>query len=71
MENVKLSELQLQEFREKGYLVVPNVLSADEVLEAHEGLRQSLLSRSVDPDNLSESAAGLSKLSSTGGSGGV
>jgi hypothetical protein len=66
-----LSKEQIDEFIENGILLVPNILNADEIETAREGLHQTLLSYGVDVNNLEETGKNLSKLSSTKGSGGV
>lgn len=54
-----------------GVLVVPNVLSREEVTEALNGLHKTLSDYGVDVHNLDETGRQLQQLSSTGGSGGV
>ena len=68
-----LSPTQIEEFVEKGVLVVDNVLSEKEIEEAKNGFRRSLQERGVDSfdeENL-DAARAFEKLSSTNGSGGV
>lgn len=55
----------------KGVLVVPNVLSQDEVTEALTGFHETLAAYGVDVHNLEQTGSHLQQLSSTGGSGGV
>jgi Protein of unknown function (DUF1479) len=67
-----LSDDQVATFRRDGVLVVPHILSPDELTAAHRGLSASLwrLAR-VDTANLAGTGHGLTRLSSTNGSGGV
>ncbi|KAF0700329.1 Aste57867_9142 [Aphanomyces stellatus] len=67
----RLTDAQIAEFRENGVLVVPNVLKADEIRAAREGLHADLKSYGVDHENLSATANNLKNLSSTGGAGGI
>ncbi len=66
-----LSTEQVQSFQNDGVLVVPNVLSSNEIRLALDGLHTSLLKYGVDTQNLKETGHNLVKLSSTNGSGGV
>jgi Protein of unknown function (DUF1479) len=67
-----LSEEQVSTFLRDGVLVVPQVLSHEEVLAAHQGLSATLLRLGrVDTSNLTTTGHGLTNLSSTQGSGGV
>ncbi|GAX24710.1 hypothetical protein FisN_4Hh268 [Fistulifera solaris] len=66
-----LSEEQIATFLNQGILVVPNVLSQEEVTEALSGLYETLASHGVEAHNLEETGKHLQQLSSTGGSGGV
>lgn len=68
-----LSQSQIDEFIREGVIVLPALLSAQEVADARAGLHTSLLAEGVDVNDLTskESANGLRILSSTNGSGGV
>jgi len=66
-----ISTQQVEEFLERGVVVIRNVLNSDEILKARKGFHEYLREQGVDPDNLRETAFRLSELSSTGGSGGV
>ncbi|KAF1783059.1 Rossmann-like alpha/beta/alpha sandwich fold [Phytophthora cactorum] len=76
-----LTDEQIQQFMEKGILVVPNVLTPEEVAEARRGLHGELAKYGVvrfsvnvdtdDHENLEETGDNLKKLSSTGGAGGI
>lgn len=66
-----LSKEQIDEFVEKGVIVVRNILSADEVCAARVGLHCFLEKNGCDPGNLHLTAQHISGLSTTGGSGGV
>ena len=70
-----LSLAQIDFFRTHGFLVVPGVLSPEQVAEAQDGMRRSLLDRAgVDAsstEQLQKTKLGLRKLSSTNGAGGV
>lgn len=68
---LELSPEQLATFERDGVLVVPGVLTPEEVAEARRGLHGELRSYGVDPENLDETAHHLRPLSSTNGSGGV
>ena len=61
----------IEHYHEHGFVVVPGVLSAEEVLETRAGLHAHLLSRGVDVANLADTGHLLAQLSSTGGAGGV
>lgn len=52
-------------------MVVPNVLSPEEVTESLNGLHKTLAAKGVDVHNLEATGRQLQQLSSTGGSGGV
>lgn len=66
-----LNEEQIQQFIETGILVIPSIISEEELLQTREGFHEYLRSRGCDPANLEETAGNLASLSSTGGSGGV
>ncbi|CAI5709780.1 unnamed protein product [Hyaloperonospora brassicae] len=66
-----LTDDQIQQFVEQGVLVVPDVLTPDQVAEARQGLHSELAKYGVDHENLQETGANLKKLSSTGGAGGI
>jgi len=70
--NAVLTVDQIQTFLKDGVLVVDNILSADQIQSALQGLNESLFTRAgVDTANLDETGHGLVNLSSTNGSGGV
>jgi ectoine hydroxylase-related dioxygenase (phytanoyl-CoA dioxygenase family) len=64
-------EERLSTFSREGYLVVPNVLSAEEVADATHGFHEYLRDMGVDVDDLEGTGQNLAKLSSTGGAGGI
>ena len=67
-----ISCAQIEEFKERGVLVIPQVLQSHEVETARSGLHAFLAQKAgVHIDRLGDTAAGLTKFSSTGGSGGV
>ena len=66
-----LSEEQIQEFVEQGVLVVDNLLQADELREAQDGLTKTLASFGIDSNDLASTGHALQHLNSTNGSGGV
>ena len=70
-----LTAAQLLEFKTNGVLVVPNVLTAEQVSQARSGLAQSLLEQAgVDTSNnstLLATCCGMNHLSTTNGAGGV
>ena len=66
-----LTAAQLDEFKRRGVLVVPNALSMVEVDAVRTGFHACLRRHGVDPDDLRHSATHLTTLSSTGGCGGV
>lgn len=65
----------IEEFVERGVVVVPGVLSAVEVARARQGLQDYLLEHcgcdTSSPASLQETAPALGQLSSTGGAGGI
>jgi len=66
-----LNNDQIDEFKRLGVLVIPSVLTNEEVDECCKGYYNSLLKHGCDVNNLEETAKSLSLLSSTNGSGGV
>lgn len=54
-----------------GFVVIPNVLSPEEVQSARDGLHRMLLDHGVDAKDLEHTGKALEKMSSTYGSGGV
>ncbi|CAH0487985.1 unnamed protein product [Peronospora farinosa] len=66
-----LTDQQIQQFMDQGVLVVPNVLTPNELAESRQGLHRELAKYGVDHDNLIETGDNLKKLSSTGGAGGI
>lgn len=68
---VILSEEQIEEFINSGILVIPNIISNDEVQTILIGFSACLSKFGVDTNDLAKSSSSLSKLSSTNGSGGV
>ena len=68
---IYLNDIQIQEFKSNGVLVIPSVLTNDEVDKCCDGYHDYLLKNGCDVKNLSETARSLSTLSSTNGSGGV
>lgn len=66
-----LTENEIQKFQRDGILVLDNFLTDIELLEARNGLEETLLNYGVDTINLRETAHNLKNLSSTNGSGGV
>ena len=61
----------IEKFEKDGVVVIPNILSSDELDEVRKGLHKALLSHKVDPFNLKETSKNITSLSSTGGAGGV
>ena len=67
-----LSEEQVQQFLRDGVLVVPGILTPEEVAATREGLHTFLRTRhGVEVEDLDRTASSLRDLSSTNGSGGV
>lgn len=66
-----LSREQIDEFITTGILVIPNLVTKEEVDNALSGFDKCLLKFGVDNSNIEGCASNLSKLSSTNGSGGV
>ena len=66
-----LTAANIEEFRRNGVLVVKNVLSQEEVLDAREGLAATLYESCGYNKAQESTSVNLAKLSSTGGSGGV
>lgn len=68
----QLGPAELSAFRRDGVLVVPSVISSDEVAACRAELHGVLLARyGVDVNNLSATAANLGRASSTNGAGGI
>jgi len=68
---MQLDEKQIQSFREQGYIVIPNVLTAEEIIETRQAFHETLRKNGVDANNLETTAGNLRELSTTGGAGGV
>ena len=66
-----LSSDEVKSFIDSGYLVIPGVLTDDEIQGIRDRFHLFLKSKGVNHNDLENSAENLSKLSSTGGSGGV
>lgn len=66
-----ISAEQLQHFIEHGYVVIPSVLTSEEITDARRGLHDMLRDAGVDVNDLASTAPNIAKLSSTAGSGGV
>eukprot|EP01041_Mallomonas_annulata_P010735 gene10735-22426_t len=66
-----LCKQQEDEFKNRGVLVIPGVLSEEEIISAREGLHSCLLEHGVEWNNLLSTAQNLVNLSSTGGAGGI
>ena len=66
-----LTQDQIDKYLRDGVLVVDNILSAEELKAARDGLHETLLHHGVDTDDLEHTGHHLQKLSSTNGSGGV
>lgn len=67
-----LTDVELDEFNERGVLVIKNVLTQEEVDDIRKSFHSHLMNTvQCDVDNLEETAANLSRLSSTGGAGGI
>lgn len=61
----------IEEFRQRGVVVVPEVLSRDEVSHVRSGFHAFLLDKGCDVTDLERTGRALSSLSSTGGAGGI
>ena len=61
----------IEQFIRYGVVVIPSVLSMEEVSSALDSLKLSLLTKGCDVADLENTASSLTKLSSTGGSGGI
>ncbi|RYH06916.1 hypothetical protein EON65_42295 [archaeon] len=61
----------IEAFLEDGVVVIPNVLSEEEISAARAGFHATLLEHGVDVNDLLNTGHNLAKLSSTHGSGGV
>eukprot|EP01084_Bolivina_argentea_P211751 360123_1 len=68
---ITLTTEQINEFKNNGVLVVPNVLNQQQISNSIQGLHESLLKYGIDSNNLQETAKQLNTLSSTGGAGGI
>eukprot|EP01039_Chlorochromonas_danica_P009832 gene9828-10875_t len=66
-----ISQELINEFIENGVVVVPNVLTTEEVEEARRGFHAMLQQYGVDVNDLENTGHALGQLSSTHGSGGV
>jgi hypothetical protein len=66
-----MNQDHVNEYCDKGLVVIPSVLNEQEILEARRGLHESLMSYGCDVNALYDTAGTLESLSSTGGSGGV
>ncbi|GAB9463664.1 hypothetical protein Gpo141_00001114 [Globisporangium polare] len=66
-----LTQEQIDEFMRNGVVVIPNVLTPEEVAAARAGLHGELAKYDVDPNDLVATGDNLKKLSSTGGAGGI
>ena len=66
-----LTENEIETFQRDGILVLDNFLTDIELLEATDGLEETLLNYGVHTTNLRETGHNLKNLSSTNGSGGV
>ena len=66
-----LTPEQIETYLRDGVLVVDHVLSEHELQTANEGLVGTLRRHGIDPSHLRETGHHLTKLSSTGGAGGV
>lgn len=72
MSNLFLSPEQISTYLRDGILVVDNLLSSSEIVEAQTSLAKTLLNDlNVDISNLEETGHNLTKASSTNGAGGV
>eukprot|EP01084_Bolivina_argentea_P028658 53230_1 len=68
---ITLTTEQINEFITNGVLVVPNVLTCNEINDSLDSLHKSLLKYEINTNNLIETAYNLNKLSTTGGAGGI
>jgi hypothetical protein len=66
-----LTQLQIEKYLRDGVLVVDDIMCAEELKVARDGLHETLLHHGVDTNDLENTAHHLQKLSSTNGSGGV
>lgn len=71
MSRLCLDTSLIEEFKNNGVVVVPSVLTTDEVAAALRGLKTYLLACGCDEDNLMDTAGCLTSLSSTNGAGGI
>jgi hypothetical protein len=67
----ELNERLVETFQRDGVVVIPNIISSEEVAIARTGLHSMLLQYGCDVNDLTNTAQALDKLSSTHGSGGV
>jgi hypothetical protein len=67
----ELEQQYVDEFIRCGIVVIPNILNEKEVTESRTGFHKDLMKIGCDPNNLLETAGALSKVSSTGGAGGI
>lgn len=68
---MSFSQQNVEEFISRGILVIPQVLTSDEIQQARKGFHDQLSSEGVNVNDLDATACNLKKLSSTGGSGGI
>lgn len=66
-----LTDEQIEQFKTNGVIVIPNVLTPEEIAEARRGLHEELAKYGVDHNDLEGTGQHLTKLSSTGGAGGI
>ena len=66
-----LNDSQIQEFHKSGVLVIPSILTNEEIDKCRNGYHNYLFQNGCDVTKLSETSRSLSMLSSTNGSGGV
>ena len=67
----ELEQKYVDEFMRCGIVVIPNILSAKEITQSRRGFHDDLNKIGCDPSNLMDTAGALSKVSSTGGAGGI
>lgn len=66
-----LGDSFIDEFKDKGVVVIPSVLSVEEIAASLQQLKEYLNSRGCNEDDLLGTAGSLAKLSSTNGAGGI